>query len=176
MSAPSRGYMRRSGMLNIHDSACNFRGVIAGLGALGSLIADIWAQESWREWAYVDHDVVEPHNLPRHISPAQGVGMSKSQLVGMLTSSMFSVFPNDTILPNAHVRKLTDDTEWLNDFLTDNDLVVDASTTLEVPRDLSVVDRPVRVATVLSVRAASAADRLVRKRHDRRCRLSEFII
>lgn len=143
---PSKDQIREYS--GISDSACDFRGVIAGLGALGSSIADIWARESWGEWEYVDHDVVEPHNLARHVSPAQGVGMPKSQLVSRLTSSMFSVFPDDTILPNAHVRKLTDDTEWLSDFLTDKDLVVDASTTLEVPRDLSVVVRSARVATI----------------------------
>jgi len=42
----------------ISDSACDFRGVVVGLGALGSSIADIWAREYWADWECVDHDVV----------------------------------------------------------------------------------------------------------------------
>ena len=152
---PSKDQIREYS--GISGSACDFRGVIAGLGALGSSIADIWARECWGDWEYVDHDVVEPHNLPRHVSPAQGVGMPKSQLVSGLISSMFSVFPDDPIPPNAHVRKLTDDTEWLNDFLMDKVLVIDASTTLEVPRDLSVMERPARVATVFMTPSGMAS-------------------
>jgi len=70
---------------------------------------------------------------------------------------MFSVFPDDTIPPNVHVRKLTDDAKWLSDLLTDKDLIIDAPTTLEVPRNLSVMDRPARVATVFMTPSGMAS-------------------
>lgn len=143
---PSKDQIR--GYSGIEDSICDCRGVIAGLGALGGSIAEIWAKECWGTWDFVDHDVVEPHNLPRHVAPASGVGFPKSKLVSDLVSSIFSLRPDEGRSSNAHVRKLTDDKEWLGELLTGKDFIIDASTTLEVPRDLSVMERLARVATV----------------------------
>lgn len=131
----------------ISDCDSSFRGIIAGLGSLGGAMAEIWAREAWGEWDYVDPDVVEPHNLPRHISPAEGVGVPKAHLISGLVETMFTVDHALGPVTNAHNRRLTADTEWLTDVLEHKDLVVDVSTTIEVPRDLSGLDRSARVAS-----------------------------
>ena len=47
-------------------------GIIAGVGALGGLLAQIWKRECWGEWTYVDNDIVQAHNIVRHISSRNG--------------------------------------------------------------------------------------------------------
>jgi hypothetical protein len=37
-------------------------------------------------WEYVDHDAVEPHNLPRHVSPAQGVVRDSAPAIVLIVS------------------------------------------------------------------------------------------
>ena len=132
----------------ISGSACDLSGVISGLGSLGSAVASIWAREGWGEWEYVDHDAVEPHNLSRHISFGPSVGMPKSELMSAQAAAMFSFEVSHGSLPKAHVRGLTEDFQWLENLLEHKDIIVDASTTLEVPRDLSGMDRSARVATI----------------------------
>lgn len=132
----------------IADSPCDFNGVISGLGSLGSAVASIWAREGWGEWEYVDHDAVEPHNLSRHVSLGPCVGMAKSEMMSAQAASMFSLKVSDSSVPKAYVRRLTEDLQWLEALLEHKDIIVDASTTLEVPRDLSGMDRSARLATL----------------------------
>lgn len=132
----------------ISESACDFCGVISGLGSLGSAVASIWAREGWGEWEYVDHDAVEPHNLSRHISLGPCVGMPKAELMSAQAASMFSLEVSHGSIPKAHVRRLTGDLQRLENLLENKAIIVDASTTVEVPRDLSGMDRSTRLATI----------------------------
>lgn len=143
---PSKQEVRESS--GIAESPCDFNGVISGLGSLGSAVASIWSRESWGDWEYVDHDAIEPHNLSRHIALGPCVGMAKSEMMSIQAASMFSLEASESSMQNAHVRKLTDDLQWLKGFLEDKDIVIDASTTVEVPRDLSGMDRSARLTTI----------------------------
>lgn len=128
------------------DSQSDFNGVIAGTGALGSSVAEIWGRECWGTWDYIDDDIVKPHNLVRHLATADVVGFSKSQAVRDIISRLFFFEPENNSL--AHVKKLGHDLEWMKQFIFNKNLVVDATTTLHVPRDLSVIDAVPRVVTI----------------------------
>lgn len=123
-----------------------FQGVLAGVGALGSVLADLWSREAWGAWTYVDDDVLRAHNVVRHIAKDEHVGRSKAELVLETTSSNY--FPGYAKGSAIH-SKLTD---WshggLIKALQGASLVVDATTTLEVPRDLATRDDLPRSASV----------------------------
>ncbi|ELQ3336638.1 hypothetical protein R2N21_006616, partial [Pseudomonas aeruginosa] len=40
-----------------------FHAVLAGVGALGSALADLWIRQGWGNWTYIDPDRLMPHNL-----------------------------------------------------------------------------------------------------------------
>lgn len=142
---PSKEDIRK--FSGIENFTSNFNGVLAGAGALGSSIAEIWARECWGSWDYVDDDLVRPHNLVRHLSTVGGVGWPKSQVVNEMLSGLFSSGSENKSL--AHVKKLdSDDIEWMKKFVFNKKIIVDATTTLYVPRDLSVIDEVPRVVTI----------------------------
>jgi len=122
----------------IVDESCSFYGIIAGVGALGSTIADIWSKESWGNWTFIDDDYILPHNIVRHIARDVNIGMSKVEVVKIFSDSNYS--------PNYKKTKIIIDkannfnnSEIVNTFRSSN-LFIDISTTVEVPRDISDKD------------------------------------
>lgn len=109
-------------------------GVLAGVGALGSAMADVWAREGWGRWSYVDNDLLFPHNLARHRGYEHQVGLPKVEVICQIERAIYQERE-----PRAGVRARA------NDFTEPNvlkamqsaQLIVDATTTLEVPRDLA---------------------------------------
>jgi integrative and conjugative element protein (TIGR02256 family) len=120
-------------------------GVLAGVGALGSTMADIWAREGWGRWTYIDPDLLMPHNLARHRGYENQVGTPKIDVVRQLESTLY---PGLDIRPGFRGAA--------NDFADSNilesmrgaELVVDATTTIEVPRDLALRNDVPRSASV----------------------------
>ncbi|MCB1688792.1 MAG: Mov34/MPN/PAD-1 family protein, partial [Halioglobus sp.] len=110
-------------------------GIIAGVGALGGSIAQIWSKECWGKWTYVDTDIVQPHNVVRHISTRHGIGLPKSYVVGSLTRS---IHLHEAEKADRHFNSsiLSEDPKLLAS-IRDSELLVDISTTLHVPRELS---------------------------------------
>jgi integrative and conjugative element protein (TIGR02256 family) len=129
---------------DIETDSANFQGVLAGVGALGSLLADIWAREAWGTWTYVDPDKLLPHNLTRHIAVDAYLGLPKTTVV---QRHVADIFPN-TATPNAINAGVTDDLDALVTALAAADVLVDVTTTLEVPRDLSVREGVPRIASL----------------------------
>ncbi len=119
-------------------------GVLAGVGALGSMMADIWAREGWGRWTYIDPDLLLPHNLARHRGYENQVGAAKVDVVRQLEGSLY---PGRDIPPGHHGAA--------NDFADLNilasirgvNLIVDATTTIDVPRDLAFRDDVPRSAS-----------------------------
>ena len=110
-------------------------GIIAGVGALGGSIAEIWSRECWGNWTYVDSDIVQPHNVVRHISTRHGIGLPKSYVVDSLTSS---IHLHEAGNANQHfISSILSQDPKLVASLRDSDLLIDISTTLHVPRELS---------------------------------------
>ena len=122
------------------------RGVLAGVGALGSCIASIWQREAWGHWSFIDPDILKPHNLARHTGLEPQVGWPKVDIARFLGAS---------ILRSESSQGLGI-TAWATDFgnsqvcdvLESAELVVDATTTLKVPREWASRDSLKRVASV----------------------------
>lgn len=122
-----------------------FRGVLAGVGALGSALTALWAREAWGCWDLVDPDVVEPHNVVRHLAHHGHVGLPKVEVVHGFMQSTLGESCTDTLALRTKANA-TGET-MLDVALSRAHLLVDATTTLEVPRDWSQRDVP-RAASI----------------------------
>lgn len=69
----------------VTEKYVDFKGVIAGVGALGSALAELWSREAWGNWTYIDDDILLPHNIVRHIGEDCHIGLSKVEVERQLT-------------------------------------------------------------------------------------------
>lgn len=122
-----------------------FRGVLAGVGALGGALADLWTRSGWGCWDYIDPDLVEPHNVVRHVARQIHIGHPKAYVVRALGDAALGEHCTDTRALHAKANDL-DNTDVM-ETIARADLLVDATTTLAVPRDWSERDAP-RTASV----------------------------
>lgn len=135
---PSRGQARQ--LSGIDPDSAEFRGVLAGVGSLGSLLADTWEREAWGRWDYLDPDTIAPHNVVRHEARIGQVGWAKVDFSRVNARLTFGI-PDEQ--GQAIQAKANDfDNANVDAVLTGADLLVDASTTLEVPRDWSERELP----------------------------------
>lgn len=146
----------------ISTETAQFRGVLAGVGALGSLLADLWAREGWGQWTYVDDDYIRPHNVIRHVARDEQIGRSKAEVVKDLTNEIF--FPGQLTNAAIHAKVTDGSNKNLIEAIADAALVVDATTTLEVPRDLSARDSGPRAASLFLTPSGSGSVLLLEDR------------
>jgi integrative and conjugative element protein (TIGR02256 family) len=122
----------------ITANTAEFAGVLAGVGALGSSLAEIWYREAWGTWTFIDPDYIKPHNLARHTSKHFQIGQSKANAVRQIVEETYF---NGYAKASAIVDRVTN---WSNTELKtaveNADLVIDATTTLAAPRDLAIAD------------------------------------
>lgn len=141
---PSRTFARLAS--GVPEAGAEFVGVLAGVGSLGSVLADIWSREAWRRWSFIDPDDMAAHNLVRHIAPAGSVGFPKAKVVSVQTAHSLG---QGGAFPPAMVARANDfGNEEVVNALRGSTLLVDASTTIEVPRDWSERDDLPRSASV----------------------------
>lgn len=119
--------------------------VLAGVGALGSALMEIWSREGWGGWTILDPDRVEPHNLARHVAVRTDVGLPKAAVVRQRVAS---IFPPGAELPTALPVGVLSDNAAVTTALRTASLVVDVTTTLEVPRELSRREQVGRCSSV----------------------------
>jgi integrative and conjugative element protein (TIGR02256 family) len=120
----------------ITANTAEFFGVLAGVGALGSCLAEIWYREAWGTWTFIDPDYIKPHNIARHIAKHFQVGYFKVDAVKYIVErtysdsykEAFAIVDNVTNWSNTELRQAVESA----------DLVIDATTTLSAPRDLAV--------------------------------------
>jgi integrative and conjugative element protein (TIGR02256 family) len=119
----------------ISDETAKFNGVLAGVGALGGALADLWSREAWGLWTIVDPDYVEPHNIIRHIVKDSQVGLKKVEAV----KHMLEANSVDTTCPVEAIATsiLNVSNSRLQEAIAAANLLVDATTTLHVPREIS---------------------------------------
>ena len=122
------------------------KGIIAGVGALGGLLAKIWKRECWGKWSYVDDDIIQAHNIVRHISTHHYLGHPKSVAVNSIVSNIHQA--NEENTSHHFVTDILSDDAMLADAINDSDLLVDATTTLHVPREISRKDHYPRTASI----------------------------
>jgi len=116
-----------------HEGA-EFPGVLAGAGALGSCMADLWCRAGWGKWSFIDDDIVLAHNLVRHIAKDCHIGWAKVDVLAQMAELTWPTASK----PAAILAKVTDSgNSDVKKAIAEARLLVDATTTIEVPRDLS---------------------------------------
>lgn len=113
----------------------DFKGVLAGVGALGGSLAEMWSKEHWGAWSFIDPDMVKSHNIIRHIAKNFHVGVFKTDVV----KDMVEFNYQDDYYHAVSIPRSANDfsTKAVKDAISKADFLVDATTTIEIPRDLS---------------------------------------
>ncbi|MRX27292.1 ThiF family adenylyltransferase [Kangiella sp. HZ709] len=135
---------------NNHDSARLQSGIsekgpksaLIGVGSLGSALLNLWHRSGWGHWTIIDNDHIKPHNLSRHTAFFCNIGQPKVDAVSELQAASRRDTEVQPILADA-----TDLDTTISERLSDLDLVIDASTTLEYPRIASNIDKYPRHAS-----------------------------
>ncbi|PZP63140.1 MAG: hypothetical protein DI597_03620 [Pseudoxanthomonas spadix] len=147
--------------------AGDFRGVLAGAGALGSALANLWARSQWGTWDVVDPDQVAPHNIIRHQALAQHIGQKKAVLVRNMNAQVL----DRPVQAEAFFGSASDmENEPLVLRMRESALMVDATTTISVPRDWSEHQLPRAASVFLTPSGQSSV--LLLEDHGQSLRLS----
>ncbi|MCR4470398.1 ThiF family adenylyltransferase [Burkholderia sp. SCN-KJ] len=128
----------------VKNEGAEFDGLIAGVGALGSAMADMWSRAGWGKWTVVDDDVLKAHNVARHQARYDQVGRSKAIAVAELMQRNF--FPGVDVTTGIHA-KVADAAPAVKEAIKSAALLVDATTSFNAPRDLSSSDEVPRSAS-----------------------------
>lgn len=118
--------------------------VLIGLGALGSALIDLWNRAGWGEWSLIDKDHIKPHNLTRHTAASGLVGWNKADACAALIKHS----TGNTEGLSFYGADVTSDNKKITDILSNKDLVIDVSTTLDYPRLSSFKDEYSRHCTL----------------------------
>jgi hypothetical protein len=121
-------------------------GILAGVGALGSKMLDLWTRSGWGRWTVLDPDHVKPHNLARHTALELHVGHRKSDVAVNLAALLYPGQP-ETTRALAVAATAADNAE-LGTALDAADIVIDVTTTLAFPRTLASRDTVRRAVSV----------------------------
>ncbi|MGL6003321.1 Mov34/MPN/PAD-1 family protein [Aeromonas sobria] len=128
----------------VSDEGAEIQAVLAGVGALGGCMADLWCRAGWGRWTLIDDDILHAHNLVRHIAKDPHIGWAKVDAVAEMARLTWPTSQK----PTAIFAKVTDfDNEAVKAAVAGATLLVDATTTLEVPRDLSDRDESPRMVS-----------------------------
>ncbi|MFJ5441676.1 Mov34/MPN/PAD-1 family protein [Pectobacterium sp. CHL-2024] len=140
-------------MSAIDPAAASFKGILAGVGALGSSLADIWIREGWGTWTLVDPDQLLPHNLCRHIGFDTFLGLPKTDVVRALAKA---IYPHEPA-PVAINKSILDEDDRILSALKDASIIIDVSTTFEVPRTLAFKDDIPRTVSLFLTPSGSSS-------------------
>ncbi|MBF4455832.1 Mov34/MPN/PAD-1 family protein [Acinetobacter sp. SK-43] len=128
----------------IDPSNANFNGVLAGVGALGSTLAEIWSREVWGKWSYVDDDLLKPHNVIRHIGKDCHIGKSKVDVVKELVDLNYRS-GEECIAIHAKINDL--ENPQVKEAIRNAELLVDVTTSIETARDLPTLANSTRIVS-----------------------------
>ncbi|AMO77612.1 Mov34/MPN/PAD-1 family protein [Pseudomonas sp. R3.Fl] len=150
----------------VEPESAQFDGVLAGVGALGSALADLWVRQGWGRWTYVDPDRLMPHNLSRHLASDDCIGFLKADVMRAFARD---IYPNE-LAPVAIAKSIVADDEQVHAALDKAQLVVDVTTTFEVPRELAhMQDAPRTVSLFLAPSGLSSV--MILEDQDRKQRI-----
>lgn len=141
--APDIKFARKASAVDANSA--DFNGTLLGVGSLGGTLAELWSKEGWGNWTYIDPDFVEPHNIARHVSKYFHIGLHKVDAVAHCTANNY--YPNQRTSKSIPDSALNCKNPDVKHSLESADLIIDASTTLEVPRELAISDDPKRCAS-----------------------------
>lgn len=124
----------------------DFSGILAGVGALGSALAELWSREAWGAWTLIDMDHLKAHNVARHICNDRYVGFYKAHAVKAMVSANY--YPQYAVVEAIAHSVMDWKNEKVREAFAKADFVVDATTALEVPREFSQREDVPRAASV----------------------------
>ena len=121
-------------------------GLIAGVGALGCKLVDLWTRSGWGRWTLIDPDHVKPHNLARQNAVEGHIGIDKADVTAGLANAVFAGQP-------ARVSGIAADATNLEDpriveAIDRADLVVDVTTIFGFPRTIAARDAITRALSM----------------------------
>jgi len=139
---------------------------LIGLGALGSVLFDLWNRSGWGEWVLIDKDHVKPHNITRHVVGLGYIGWNKAYACADRAQSCTG--------NNGDLAPFDDDAMCLSqdarDAVNNTSLVIDVSTTLDYPRLASFDNNNPRHCSIFITPSGNDAVLLFEDR-ERSCRL-----
>lgn len=119
---------------------------LLGVGALGGVVAELASKSGWGKWTYIDPDIVEPHNTVRHLARNLHIGLYKCDAVSnIINANFYPGYYSSKAIPDC---ALNTGNQEVSAALAGSTLNIDATTTLEVPRDLADMDGISRCASI----------------------------
>lgn len=134
-------------------------GTLAGVGALGSEMFNLWTRSGWGKWTLVDPDHVKPHNLARHSGLECHVGFQKVDVVKNMADNLMPQQPSKTTAVAEYATNL--ESAEVRNSLDLADIVIDATTTLDFPRAIAARDSVKRALSVFVTPSGHGAVMLV---------------
>jgi hypothetical protein len=132
------------------------KAVLAGAGAIGSLLGDDLAREGRFTWTVIDDDRLLPHNLARHIGRGDRVTHPKANILADHINALFSGPPRATAIA-ANLFTDGEQRGAIESALHGADLIIDATASVVAARHLSDHPAPGRRASVFFNPAGEAA-------------------
>lgn len=145
----------------IDANTASFNGILAGVGALGGLLAQIWTRGAWGQWCFVDPDYLNPHNLVRHVGYDSMLGLPK---VAVLQTLTHAIYPHNEAHSALHCS-ITDQNNKLTSALKKASILVDVTASYNVPRELSLREDIPRVVSLFLTPSGSSCVLLMEDLH-----------
>lgn len=150
----------------VDPSSADFKGVIAGYGALGSAMHRLFDRNGWGHWILVDDDEVAPHNLTRHIAFDFEIGLPKT-IVG--ANHSLATYPTKT-QPVALVGRINGSDAKILESVANAELLIDATADIGSARDISDSSHAARSASTFLTPSGYSSVMLLEDK-GRSCRL-----
>lgn len=143
LGSDKRSAQRASGLL---EEESTFKGILAGVGALGGTLAELWSKCGWGTWTFIDDDILRGHNVIRHVGKDDHIGMSKVEVVASMVSHNY--YPGIETPKTIHSKINVTGDDMVSGALAEASFLIDATTSLESSRDLAELDSTPRTASV----------------------------
>ncbi|MCZ7603146.1 MAG: ThiF family adenylyltransferase [Melioribacteraceae bacterium] len=111
---------------------------LIGLGALGSQVFNNLLREGIGSWILIDHDIVLPHNLSRHILNRDDIGRNKA---ASMMSYANALYQKDVVKKYSSynlLEEITLDNSNLSEDLSNSDIILDISASVSVARAITL--------------------------------------
>lgn len=119
--------------------------ILIGCGSLGSHLLTQFFRMGFNNWVVIDNDYFLPHNIARHLLINCYYGHSKAKATGHLLEHI-----SDEGKKGQFIFADAGRIDWKKEY-SDRNLIIDASTTISIPRSLSLNnDAPRCVSVFLS--------------------------
>ncbi|MCP5433072.1 MAG: Mov34/MPN/PAD-1 family protein [Alphaproteobacteria bacterium] len=145
---------------------------LAGAGALGSALFDIYTRQGFGQWTTIDKDHLLTHNLARHALHRGLLGASKARGLASLSAAVLGEKHKASHL-EADLADPGDKTDPLRTTLDEAELIIDATASAAAARVLAVDPAKARRASLFLLGDAKAIVVLIEDA-ERKARLDDL--